>query len=163
MTKRRKQVEAIAYLRISSATNTGSDKDSDKRQRSVRQGAGVRHRGRVLRCGRERRRSDCRAAGLQGHARSRWRCGLWIVGRGCWVSIPSRARRRRYWWSRWVAMWRQSKLNFSCLPGASLSRRRRMRHPLHQSRGSGRYRHRACSAASGSSAARLARPASLMR
>jgi DNA invertase Pin-like site-specific DNA recombinase len=35
MTKRRKQVEAIAYLRTSSATNTGPDKDSDKRQRAA--------------------------------------------------------------------------------------------------------------------------------
>jgi DNA invertase Pin-like site-specific DNA recombinase len=35
MTRRRKQVEAIAYLRTSSATNTGPDKDSDKRQRAA--------------------------------------------------------------------------------------------------------------------------------
>jgi DNA invertase Pin-like site-specific DNA recombinase len=33
MAKHRKQVEAIAYLRTSSAANTGPDKDSDKRQR----------------------------------------------------------------------------------------------------------------------------------
>ena len=35
MTRQRKQVEAIAYLRTSSATNTGPDKDSDKRQRAA--------------------------------------------------------------------------------------------------------------------------------
>ena len=33
MAKHRKQVEAVAYLRTSSATNAGPDKDSDKRQR----------------------------------------------------------------------------------------------------------------------------------
>ena len=31
----RKQIEAIAYLRTSSSTNVGSDKDSDKRQRAA--------------------------------------------------------------------------------------------------------------------------------
>jgi DNA invertase Pin-like site-specific DNA recombinase len=35
MAKLRKQVEAIAYLRTSSATNVGADKDSDKRQRAA--------------------------------------------------------------------------------------------------------------------------------
>jgi DNA invertase Pin-like site-specific DNA recombinase len=35
MAKHRKQVEAIAYLRTSSATNAGPDKDSDKRQRAA--------------------------------------------------------------------------------------------------------------------------------
>jgi DNA invertase Pin-like site-specific DNA recombinase len=36
MAKHRKQpVEAVAYLRTSSATNTGPDKDSDKRQRAA--------------------------------------------------------------------------------------------------------------------------------
>jgi DNA invertase Pin-like site-specific DNA recombinase len=33
MAKHRKQVEAVAYLRTSSATNVGPDKDSDKRER----------------------------------------------------------------------------------------------------------------------------------
>jgi DNA invertase Pin-like site-specific DNA recombinase len=35
MAKHRKPVEAIAYLRTSSAANTGPDKDSDKRQRAA--------------------------------------------------------------------------------------------------------------------------------
>jgi DNA invertase Pin-like site-specific DNA recombinase len=35
MAKHRKQVEAVAYLRTSSATNAGPDKDSDKRQRAA--------------------------------------------------------------------------------------------------------------------------------
>jgi DNA invertase Pin-like site-specific DNA recombinase len=35
MAKHRKTVEAIAYLRTSSATNAGPDKDSDKRQRAA--------------------------------------------------------------------------------------------------------------------------------
>jgi len=35
MTKHRKQVKAVAYLRTSSATNAGPDKDSDKRQRAA--------------------------------------------------------------------------------------------------------------------------------
>ena len=35
MTKNRKRVEAVAYLRTSSATNAGPDKDSDKRQRTA--------------------------------------------------------------------------------------------------------------------------------
>jgi DNA invertase Pin-like site-specific DNA recombinase len=35
MTRRKKPVEAIAYLRTSSATNAGPDKDSDKRQRAA--------------------------------------------------------------------------------------------------------------------------------
>jgi len=35
MAKHRKTVEAVAYLRTSSATNVGSDKDSDKRQRAA--------------------------------------------------------------------------------------------------------------------------------
>jgi DNA invertase Pin-like site-specific DNA recombinase len=35
MAKQSKSVEAVAYLRTSSATNAGPDKDSDKRQRSA--------------------------------------------------------------------------------------------------------------------------------
>jgi DNA invertase Pin-like site-specific DNA recombinase len=35
MAKHRKQVEAVGYLRTSSATNAGPDKDSDKRQRAA--------------------------------------------------------------------------------------------------------------------------------
>jgi DNA invertase Pin-like site-specific DNA recombinase len=35
MAKHRKVVEAVAYLRTSSATNAGPDKDSDKRQRAA--------------------------------------------------------------------------------------------------------------------------------
>jgi len=35
MAKHRKSVEAVAYLRTSSATNIGHDKDSDKRQRTA--------------------------------------------------------------------------------------------------------------------------------
>jgi DNA invertase Pin-like site-specific DNA recombinase len=35
MTKHRKPIEAVAYLRTSSATNAGPDKDSDKRQRAA--------------------------------------------------------------------------------------------------------------------------------
>ena len=35
MAKQRKHVEAVAYLRTSSATNVGADKDSDKRQRTA--------------------------------------------------------------------------------------------------------------------------------
>ena len=35
MARHRKQVEAVAYLRTSSATNAGPDKDSDKRQRAA--------------------------------------------------------------------------------------------------------------------------------
>jgi DNA invertase Pin-like site-specific DNA recombinase len=35
MAKQRKLVEAVAYLRTSSATNVGPDKDSDKRQRAA--------------------------------------------------------------------------------------------------------------------------------
>src|SRR5262249_1120980 len=35
MAKHRKQVEAVAYLRTSSSTNVGPDKDSDKRQRAA--------------------------------------------------------------------------------------------------------------------------------
>jgi DNA invertase Pin-like site-specific DNA recombinase len=35
MAKHRKPVEAVAYLRTSSATNVGPDKDSDKRQRAA--------------------------------------------------------------------------------------------------------------------------------
>lgn len=35
MAKQRKRVEAVAYLRTSSATNAGPDKDSDKRQRAA--------------------------------------------------------------------------------------------------------------------------------
>jgi len=35
MAKHRKTVEAVAYLRTSSATNAGPDKDSDKRQRAA--------------------------------------------------------------------------------------------------------------------------------
>jgi hypothetical protein len=31
MVRKGKQVEAVAYIRISSATNVGADKDSDKR------------------------------------------------------------------------------------------------------------------------------------
>ena len=31
----RKQIEAIAYLRTSSASNVGADKDSEKRQRAA--------------------------------------------------------------------------------------------------------------------------------
>jgi len=41
-----KRIDAIAYLRTSSAANVGSDKDSDKRQRGdrvVRQGARLSH------------------------------------------------------------------------------------------------------------------------
>jgi len=32
---RRNKVEAVAYLRTSSATNVGADKDSEKRQRAA--------------------------------------------------------------------------------------------------------------------------------
>ena len=35
MGKHRKLVEAVAYLRTSSSTNAGPDKDSDKRQRAA--------------------------------------------------------------------------------------------------------------------------------
>ena len=35
MASKRNRVEAVAYLRTSSATNVGADKDSDKRQRST--------------------------------------------------------------------------------------------------------------------------------
>lgn len=35
MANQRKRVEAVAYLRTSSATNSGPDKDSDKRQRAA--------------------------------------------------------------------------------------------------------------------------------
>jgi DNA invertase Pin-like site-specific DNA recombinase len=35
MVKHRKPVEAVAYLRTSSATNVGPDRDSDKRQRAA--------------------------------------------------------------------------------------------------------------------------------
>ena len=35
MAKHRKSIEAVAYLRTSSATNVGGDKDSDKRQRAA--------------------------------------------------------------------------------------------------------------------------------
>lgn len=35
MVKHRKQAEAVAYLRTSSSTNAGPDKDSDKRQRAA--------------------------------------------------------------------------------------------------------------------------------
>jgi DNA invertase Pin-like site-specific DNA recombinase len=35
MRKQRKLVEAVAYLRTSSSTNSGPDKDSDKRQRAA--------------------------------------------------------------------------------------------------------------------------------
>jgi DNA invertase Pin-like site-specific DNA recombinase len=35
MAKHRKQLEAVAYLRTSSATNAGPDRDSDKRQRAA--------------------------------------------------------------------------------------------------------------------------------
>jgi len=35
MTKHRNRVEAVAYIRTSSATNVGGDKDSDKRQRAA--------------------------------------------------------------------------------------------------------------------------------
>jgi DNA invertase Pin-like site-specific DNA recombinase len=35
MAKQRKMVEAVAYLRTSSSTNAGPDKDSDKRQRAA--------------------------------------------------------------------------------------------------------------------------------
>ena len=36
MTKRRKSaIEAVAYLRTSSSTNVGPDRDSDKRQRAA--------------------------------------------------------------------------------------------------------------------------------
>jgi DNA invertase Pin-like site-specific DNA recombinase len=35
MTRQRKLVEAVAYLRTSSSTNTGPEKDSDKRQRAA--------------------------------------------------------------------------------------------------------------------------------
>jgi len=43
MAKHRKQVEAVAYLRTSSATNAGPDKDSDKRQRLAIQGFAKAH------------------------------------------------------------------------------------------------------------------------
>ena len=51
---------AVAYLRTSSAANVGADKDSDKRQRSAIAAFASRkihHRGRILRCCRERCRS----------------------------------------------------------------------------------------------------------
>ena len=35
MANQRKRIEAVAYLRTSSSTNTGPDKDSDKRQRAA--------------------------------------------------------------------------------------------------------------------------------
>jgi DNA invertase Pin-like site-specific DNA recombinase len=38
MARKGKQVEAVAYIRISSATNVGADKDSDKRQRAAIEG-----------------------------------------------------------------------------------------------------------------------------
>ena len=33
--KGKQQIEALAYMRTSSATNVGADKDSDKRQRAA--------------------------------------------------------------------------------------------------------------------------------
>ena len=38
MVRNRKQVEAVAYIRTSSAANVGTDKDSDKRQRAAIEG-----------------------------------------------------------------------------------------------------------------------------
>ena len=38
MTGRRKRVEAIGYMRTSSAANVGRDKDSEKRQRAAIEG-----------------------------------------------------------------------------------------------------------------------------
>jgi len=38
MASKAKQVEAVAYIRTSSATNVGTDKDSDKRQRAAIEG-----------------------------------------------------------------------------------------------------------------------------
>jgi hypothetical protein len=35
MTKQRKQVEAVAYLRTSSATNAGPDKDRDRQRAAI--------------------------------------------------------------------------------------------------------------------------------
>jgi hypothetical protein len=35
MSSNRKRVEAVAYMRTSSATNVGADKDSEKRQRDA--------------------------------------------------------------------------------------------------------------------------------
>jgi hypothetical protein len=44
----KKRIEAVAYLRTSSATNVGADKDSDKRQRDAiqefRAGPAILHR-----------------------------------------------------------------------------------------------------------------------
>jgi len=38
MATKEKKVEAVAYIRTSSAANVGSDKDSDKRQRAAIEG-----------------------------------------------------------------------------------------------------------------------------
>jgi hypothetical protein len=47
-TKRKSQIEAVAYMRTSSASNVGTDKDSDKRQRAAitafRESDRLRHR-----------------------------------------------------------------------------------------------------------------------
>jgi hypothetical protein len=55
MASKVKQVEAVAYIRTSSAANVGADKDSDKRQRAaiggLCQAGRVRPGGGVQRCG----------------------------------------------------------------------------------------------------------------
>ena len=38
MARKAEQVEAVAYIRTSSAANVGADKDSDKRQRAAIEG-----------------------------------------------------------------------------------------------------------------------------
>src|SRR4030088_36116 len=42
MARKGKQVEAVAYIRTSSAANVGADKDSDKRQRAAIEGVAKR-------------------------------------------------------------------------------------------------------------------------
>ena len=54
MGRQRKPVEAVAYMRTSSATNVGDDKDSERRQREAIEGFAkavrLRDDGLVLRC-----------------------------------------------------------------------------------------------------------------
>ena len=82
MRKQRKLVEAVAYLRTSSSTNSGPDKDSDKRQRAAITAFAKAHGYTVVDefydAAVSGRRFHCRAAGFQGNARPdcRQRCPL---------------------------------------------------------------------------------------
>ena len=63
--------KAVAYLRTSSRTNVGADKDSDKRQRAdegLRKSRGLRDRRDVLRRSGQRRRPRRRSSWLRGDA-----------------------------------------------------------------------------------------------